>query len=142
MKFHLTCYFLHSIDISIHTVPLHLIHSIRFFSSILKCRAQWQKAQVFIYFRSRIIEETIIRTNSLQKAFTVVNPTIGGAKPPPLEMEILDRKVSYDLLLDERVFPAKFHCICSYRVQMHNGQTNKQTNKQTFFFIYIDFLSF
>jgi hypothetical protein len=120
-------------DIFIHTVPLHLIHSIRFFFEYPKMScAQWQKAQVFIYFRSRIIEETVIRTNYLEKAFTVVNPTIGGAKPP-LEMEILGRKVSYDLLLDERVFPAKFHCICSYRVQMHN----EQTHKQTFFFVYV-----
>ena len=33
---------------------------------------------------------------------------------------------------DVRIFPAKFHCICSYRVQMHE----EQTDKQTFFFIY------
>ena len=44
------------------------------------------------------------------------------------------QKVAVDFLLDERMVPEKFRCICSYRIQMHE----EQTNKQTFFFIYID----
>jgi hypothetical protein len=44
--------------------------------------AQWQKAQIIIYFRSRVIEKAITRTNSLEKMFTIVNPTMGGANTP------------------------------------------------------------
>jgi hypothetical protein len=101
--------------------------------------AQWQKAQVFIYFRSRIIEETIIRTNSVEKAITVVNPTIGGAKPPPLRWKFWIEKYpttfswtkGYSLRNFVAFARTVFKCIT-------DKQTNKQTNKQTFFFIYID----
>ena len=56
----------------------------------------------------------------------------------PLQMKTLGRKLPYDLPLVKRgVSCAKFHRICSYCVQMHEEQTNKQTNKQTFFLIYV-----
>ena len=34
MEFHLTCWLLHSMDIPINAIALHLIHSTRFLSSI------------------------------------------------------------------------------------------------------------
>jgi hypothetical protein len=40
-----------------------------------------------------------------------------GANIP--EMKILGWKLPYDLPLAEKVLPAKFHCIWSYRVQIH-----------------------
>ncbi len=49
MKVHLTFYFLYSMDISIHTVALHLMHSIHFFSIILKCRVPNGKKRMFLY---------------------------------------------------------------------------------------------
>ncbi len=48
------------------------------------------------------------------------------------------KKVDVDLPLDVKIVSGKFGCICSYGLQTHSEQTNKQTNKQTFFFIYID----
>ncbi len=49
--------------------------------------------------------------------------TMGLLSTP--EVKILNRKVVLDLLLDERVWHAKFGCTGSYRVQMHKEQTNK-----------------
>ena len=100
---------------------------------------QWQKAQVFVYFRPWILEETITHTDSLKKALTIAKNGRGQTPPtpPPPQVKILGWKLPYDLPLVERIFPGKFRCICSYRVEMHNGQTNKQTNKQTNFLLYI-----
>ena len=95
---------------------------------------QWQKAQVLVYFCSWIIEEAITRTNSLENIFTIVNPTMGGANTPP-DVKILGWKLPYDLPLVKRVFPAKFHCIWSYRVQMHNEQTDRQTDRHSSLYI-------
>ena len=46
----------------------------------------------------------------------------------------LGKKGAFDLLLHERRIPGKFGCIRSYGVETHS----EQTNRQTFFFIYID----
>ncbi len=76
---------LHSMDISIHMVALHLMHSTRFLSSILRSLVPNGKKRRFL--------STFVLD--------------------------LSRKQPYDLLLVERGLPAKFHCIWSYRVQMH-----------------------
>ncbi len=55
-------------------------------------------------------------------------PILGG------EPMLSEKEIVLDLLLDERRVHAKFGCIGSYRAQMHE----EQTIKQTFFFIYID----
>ena len=55
----------------------------------------------------------------------------------PLDVKILGQKLPYNLPLVKRVSCAKFHCICSYRVQMHKEQTNRQTNRQTNILLYI-----
>jgi len=57
----------------------------------------------------------------------------GRGKHPP-NVEILGWKLPYDLPLVKRVFPAKFHCIWSYRVQIHNEQTNTHKHSS----LYID----
>jgi hypothetical protein len=49
---------------------------------------------------------------------------------------IFGKKVAHDLLLDERIVLGKFGCIRSYGVEMHK----EQTNRQTFIFIYRDFV--
>ena len=48
--------------------------------------AQWQKAQIIIYFRSRVIEKTITRTDSLEKALNVVIQQWEGQTPPEVKI--------------------------------------------------------
>ena len=76
--------------------------------------------------------ETITRTLS-KKVVYCSNSTKEGSKHLR-PIKVLGRKPPYDLSLDERVLSTKFHCICSYRVQVNSEQTNEQTS----FFIYID----
>ena len=47
-------------------------------------------------------------------------------------------KVDVDLLLDVEAIPGKFHRNRLYGVETHSEQTDRQTDRQTFFFIYID----
>ncbi len=47
------------------------------------------------------------------------------------------KKVTVGHLLDVKRISGKFGCICSYGVQTHSEQTDRQTDRQTFFFIYI-----
>jgi hypothetical protein len=44
-------------------------------------------------------------------------------------------KLVVDLLLDERVYPAKFGCICSYGIEMHKEQTDRQTDKDSSLYV-------
>jgi len=50
------------------------------------------------------------------------------------EEHFFRQKVVVDCLLDERMIPGKFGCICLNGVEMHK----EHTYIQTFFFIYID----
>ncbi len=95
--------------------------------------AQWQKAQVLVYFCSWIIEEAITRTNSLEKIFTIVNPTMGGANTPLMWKFCVEN------------YPTTFRWSKGYSLPnfIEFGRTvskcinNKQTHRQTFFFIYV-----
>ena len=58
--------------------------------------------------------------------------------PPRFPTPLWSRKSHVDLPLDLGKVHGKFGCAGTYGVQMHKEQTNKQTNKQTFFFIYRD----
>ncbi len=96
--------------------------------------AQWQKAQVLVYFCSWIIEEAITRTNSLEKIFTIVNPTMGGANTPLMWKFCVEN------------YPTTFRWSKGYSLQnltafahtVSKCIKNKQTDRQTIFFIYID----
>jgi hypothetical protein len=57
-----------------------------------------------------------------------------GGKGPIISGE----KVAVDLPLDLGKVHGKFGDASYYRDRMHKEQTNKQTSKQTFFFIYRD----
>jgi hypothetical protein len=39
-----------------------------------------------------------------------------------------ESQIRTHLPLDERVYPAKFGCICSYGVEMHKEHTDSETN--------------
>ena len=58
-----------------------------------------------------------------RKGIYCSNSTKEGEAPP--QVKVLGRKPPYDLTLDEKVFPEKFNCICSYRVQVNSEQTNR-----------------
>ena len=50
-------------------------------------------------------------------------------------------KVDVDLPLGVETIPGKFHQNRLYGVETYSEQTNKQTDRQTFIFIYIDRLA-
>ena len=96
--------------------------------------AQWQKAQVFISFRSRVIEKTITHTDSLKKALTVVNPTIVRETPPS------GKNFGSKTIL----WPSSGRKGIVCKISLHllvpcpnAWRTNRQTNKQTNFLLYI-----
>ena len=61
--------------------------------------------------------------------------------PISLPHPLWSREPRLDLPLDLGEYHGKFGDVSSYRKQMHKEQADKQTNEQTFFFIYINICS-